>query len=912
MYPTSWQKTKSLVFKYFLNKEIETIEPGLNIKDAYEAILPFYPDTRLVKCQLSDKEGNQKIIFGLVRNNIFFRLDFNNGVIYTFNERFGINLNLETVIDYARFFFSFVRGRHGFFNILTAPEDIPVDKDEKKYAPNKPDISESLDFSCLTSDKRTETLTELVTPPKLKDQQNPDFFAIDVVILFKNNLFNSVVIIENNGMISLTDERVILENIPLQEQVPEIMIIEEAKEGPIKDNVSELLNEENKETTVNSRLALETICKTLLSEAILQSNKHIFFTSTNKESEIKNTFARFVNMVKNARPVVVFESKLPYFEMIIADMVIHSTGSTLRKIIPNLRGSQSTSIEIPSLFDGNLLVLPMHSFTGVSYENLVTHEITMTDSAVFIGCSSFQNLPESLRSLTDIILKIPDINATTFRKIFSELFSGQLDGLLNASSLGWTGMLLPNDIVQACRLNLGAEPSLKYLEERVNTRMKSVSPDQSPSLDDLHGLGEAKDIARDLIADIKMALEGSISWDQVDKGMLIIGPPGTGKTTLAKAIARECGVKFIVASASRWQSTEHLGQHIAAIMSDFALARRCAPSILFIDELDSVGSRNANDKNSFYSNMVVNTILQEIQGFSEKEKVIVIGATNLEQLVDPALKRAGRLERVMHVGYPTIDALAQIFNYYLNLQLENKEEENDIDNRELAALSFGLSGADIELIVRGAIRRARKENKQISQKHIIDEITGKPRDIANSRRITLEEMRRIAVHESGHALCQLLDPKNCDNIAYISIVPRSNNTLGFVVKIPSDSISYTRNDYIELLEVILAGRAAEEIIFGRDEISSGSGGNESSDLAKATHVAQDMIRKFGFGKNSGLYYSESPDNELKKEVKRLLESAYRSVLKKLKKNRPTLNRLIQVLIEKQEISGKELKHLLNN
>ena len=132
MYPTSWQKAKSLVFKYFLNKEIETIEPGLNINEAYEAILPFYPDTKLVKCLLSDNEGNQKIIFGLVRNNIFFRLDFNNGVIYTFNERFGINLNLETVIDYACFFFSFVRGRHGFFNILTAPEDIPVDKDEKK------------------------------------------------------------------------------------------------------------------------------------------------------------------------------------------------------------------------------------------------------------------------------------------------------------------------------------------------------------------------------------------------------------------------------------------------------------------------------------------------------------------------------------------------------------------------------------------------------------------------------------------------------------------------------------------------------------------------------------------------------------------------------------------------------------
>jgi ATP-dependent 26S proteasome regulatory subunit len=911
MYPKTWSQIESYNFNTLLKKEVEKITPSYSYKRSFEAELSFYPDTRLVKCQLSNAEGKEKYLFGLVRNNYFFPLNFSNDSIYGFNERFGIHLTPETVIEYTLFFFSYVRGKHGFFHILPSPSDLPLDREQKNeiiYCPSEEDPENKI---TVKPEAWANLFSKTILPPKIIEQPDPNVYNIETSILFKDSLFHAMVILETNGMIKLTGEKLVLENIPLVATEDNFIVPANIVAGPVEENVLNYSHPEQSIEPFKNKNVLLAISKTLLAESILQSNKHIFFTSANTTEEVDDTFRQFLNMVRKTRPVVVFESKLPYFEDLVADMLLGEKGNPFRKITPNLRGTQNMTLEVPPVSNDNLLVLSMHSVNGINNENLVTHEITTTDSVAFIGCSSFQKLPESLRSLTDIILKIPDINASTFRKIFTTLYSADQKQLSDSVSLSWTGMLLPNDIVQVCRLNLGAENTLKSLEERVNARMKSVSTDHSPSLDDLHGLGEAKAVARDMIADIKLALEGKISWNEVDKGMLIVGPPGTGKTTLAKAIARECGVKFIVVSASRWQSSEHLGHHIAAIMSDFELARRCAPSILFIDELDSVGARSSNTQHAFYGNMVVNTILQEIQGFSEKEKVIIIAATNQEQLVDPALKRSGRLDRVLNVGYPTVGALENIYNYYLKAQVSENKLNPDVNTRELACLSFGLTGADVESIVRGALRRARKDSSPLSKQHLVDEITGKPRDSSDSRIITSEEMRRIAVHESGHALIQLLNPESKDNLAYISIVPRNNGTLGFVANIPSELVYRTRENYTGILEILLAGRAAEELIYGKKGISSGSGADESGDLAKATNMAGNMIMKYGFGKKTGLLFQNITDGDTKNEIKKLLRTVYRSAFQRIRKNKDLLIRMVDILVEKQEISGNEMKEMLN-
>ena len=225
-------------------------------------------------------------------------------------------------------------------------------------------------------------------------------------------------------------------------------------------------------------------------------------------------------------------------------------------------------------------------------------------------------------------------------------------------------------------------------------------------------MGEARQFAEDLIEDIRAAQTGRIPWSAVDSGLLLIGAPGTGKTTLARAIAKDCGVKFVVASAAKWQSAGALDAHLSAMRADFAEAHRYAPAILFIDEIDSIGSReNLDDRNAVYQTEVINALLEQIQGINTTGSVIVIGATNYLEKVDPALRRSGRLDQVVEIPLPNIDGLQQIFEYYLARYREEGGEVGRVDTHALAQLTFGLTGADVESFIRGAARRARHADR---------------------------------------------------------------------------------------------------------------------------------------------------------------------------------------------------------
>ncbi len=526
------------------------------------------------------------------------------------------------------------------------------------------------------------------------------------------------------------------------------------------------------------------------------------------------------------------------------------------------------------------------------------------------------SLPGPLRLNRDMELVLPDLTGPVRDRVFTEVFGpGAVPG---PEGDLWTRYASALDLEKVYHAGARGVSAVQDLSERVQGRLTRMGATKGPALNEIHGLGEAKEHANAFIGDIKAYLAGSIPWSQVDRGMLLVGPPGTGKTMMARAMSREAGIRFIHASASDWQSANHLGEHVQAIRSSFAMARRYAPSIIFIDEFDSIGRRGFGGHNEFYHTAVVNAVLEELQGFQDREGVIVMAATNRLQGVDPALRRAGRLDRVVQVNYPNVQALAKIYEYYVGQQRQMGVDHGEVDFADLARMTFGQTGADVELYVRGAARRARGRTKpgervKVSHDDFVQEIMGSPIGESGAVRLSKEDMRRTAIHESGHALIQLTGPTKGANIAFVSVTPRADGTLGFVFTAPDERHVVTKDELFEDLRLLLGGRAAEEVIFGADNVSSGAGGpSPSSDLAQATRLLTAMLTQYGFSKKRGLVWTESDASkpDVQQEVRETLETLYRETVRRVSKNKRLLNRMVTILLDKQEITGDELRAML--
>jgi len=459
-------------------------------------------------------------------------------------------------------------------------------------------------------------------------------------------------------------------------------------------------------------------------------------------------------------------------------------------------------------------------------------------------------------------------------------------------------------------MKLRRDKAIAYIRSQVIERLNEVDPQRGLGLAQLYGLGEARQFAEDLIADIHAAIGGQLPWSQVDRGALLVGAPGTGKTTLAKAIAKDCGIRFINASAASWQAAgESLGPHITAIRKTFSEARRYAPSILFIDEIDSLGNRDefAGTHNAIYQTEVVNAVLEEMAGLDPTAPVIVLGATNREASVDPALRRSGRLDRLIRIPRPNSEALDHIYRYYIDSIASSTPPDPALNTAFLAQLSVGLTGADVERIVRGAARRARKAKRGLSQSDVQDEITNKPRGTDAFLIMTPAEIARTATHEAGHALAIFLSETKGSDIGFITVVPRDDGVLGFVVPLPDERAYLTRRDCEAKVEVFLAGRAAEELTYGEDGVSGGA----SNDLQAATELVTRMVTKLGLGGVRKLTWSESLKPGDVDLVESTLAQSYKNVLDKLRRNTAGLGTLTQALIDRQELSGDEVRAILS-
>jgi ATP-dependent Zn protease len=539
----------------------------------------------------------------------------------------------------------------------------------------------------------------------------------------------------------------------------------------------------------------------------------------------------------------------------------------------------------------------------------MAYDLSIQEVAAVIVCERFSLLPESLRNLVDIRLKLPNVDASVFEELFTRVIGQAPPADWRGTDDSWIKYLIPSDFEHPYRMKVDGKSALEYIRDQVRERLASIDPGEGVDLDQLYGLGEARQFAEDLIADIHAAMEGKIPWSRVDAGALFAGPPGTGKTTLARAIAKACGVKFIQASASTWMAnSEHLGNHIRNIRSTFSEARRYAPSILFIDEIDSIGNRERiSDRNNDYMTAVVNAVLEQIQGVNPEAPVFVLGATNHEDAIDPALKRSGRLDRVIQIPRPNAESLRQIYRYYIRSETAASAVADAIDTGRIGGLSIGLTGADVARIVRGALRRARRDGRPLEERDLIAELTGKARVNEGTVVLTEEELERVAWHEAGHALAAGLSSTKGADIGFVTVIPRGDGALGFVARTPDERKNLlTRKDYIEWIELCLAGRAAEQLRYGESEVSGGASG----DLQTATGIAVRMSSQLGLGPNQKLVWSESPTREGLQQAESMLGDAYDAILLKLTDKKASLEKLAAALMKKQELSGGEVREIV--
>lgn len=438
---------------------------------------------------------------------------------------------------------------------------------------------------------------------------------------------------------------------------------------------------------------------------------------------------------------------------------------------------------------------------------------------------------------------------------------------------------------------------------RLNEAKISKKNSRDLTLEQLHGLGEARSWAKAAITDIQAWKRGEIAWSAVSSAVALSGPPGCGKTTFAAVFAADAGLHFIGdATLAKWQSAGHLGDLLRAMRKDFAEARAQAPSCLFIDEIDSFPDRSGiTHSHRDYVVEVVNALLAEVDGIAGREGVVIIGASNDIGRCDPALLRSGRFDRVVQIGRPDIPELEKMFRVRLGNDLL------DEDIMPVAELAVGMTGADVERVVKDARRSARQDSARALilndlRKALVEE-DDRP-----------EELRwRTCVHEAAHVLIDVINFGPEDVFAR---TVKMQGSFGMSVRTNTAHPEGTVEEYRKRLEVMLAGRTGEQLIFGG--ASHGSGGTRGSDLQQATAMACAMIGSFGLAGPTPLTYLGTPRDaadflaftEVRAAVDRELSGVAQSCASKLKKNRHVLEAIARRLAQHGRIQGVEVAALL--
>jgi len=464
-------------------------------------------------------------------------------------------------------------------------------------------------------------------------------------------------------------------------------------------------------------------------------------------------------------------------------------------------------------------------------------------------------------------------------------------------------ILVPLVLVVAVLLMLAIQTDFKP-----TSRWPKVVRSIPNRFDDVAGQEEAKAELQEVIAFLRDSEAFTKVGARIPRGLLMVGPPGTGKTLIAKALAGEAGVSFMAVSGSDF-SAPLIGIAKGRVSKLFEQARKKAPCLIFIDEIDAIGRKRGGGGSAADREFeaTLNQLLVEMDGFNTTSGVIVIGATNRVDVLDPALLRPGRFDRQVHIGLPDIAGREAI----LNVHARNVKLAAGVSLASLAKGTPGFSGADLSnLLNEAAIFAAREGVEEVTREHL--EAARNKIIMGLERRslvISDEERRLVAVHEAGHALCACLLPAS-DKVHSATIIPHGQ-ALGLVMRLPEHDRFCIPVEKLEAdLIVAMGGRAAEEVVFGPKKITTGA----ASDIAHATNIVTKMVTEWGMSPAIGMVRvarsGESLPREVEQEIRRIIDEMYAAAKACIEDNRDALDALAEALLEHETIEGDEVRAIV--
>jgi len=501
-----------------------------------------------------------------------------------------------------------------------------------------------------------------------------------------------------------------------------------------------------------------------------------------------------------------------------------------------------------------------------------------------------------------------EIESTFLRDLFSWVFPILL-------FVGvWYFFMKKMGAQQAGFMTLGKNKAKIYMENELNVTFKDVA-----------GVDEAKQELIEVVEFLKNPGKFGELGGRIPKGILLVGPPGAGKTLLAKAVAGESGVPFFSLSGSEFVEM-FVGLGASRVRDLFVQAKEKAPCIIFIDELDALGKARGFGAVGGHDEreQTLNQLLVEMDGFDPKVGVILMAATNRPEILDPALLRPGRFDRHVLVDRPDKIGRVEI----LKVHLKNIKAAEDLDVEKLASMTPGMVGADLaNLVNEAALLAVRRDKKEVGMPDFEEAVERIVAGLEKKNRlINANEREIVAYHEMGHALVALSLP-GTDPVQKISIIPRGIAALGYTMQVPTeDRYLMKKTELLNKIASLLGGRAGEEIIFG--DISTGA----HNDLARATDIAKSMIKEYGMSDRLGQVYfarekrpqfldmgmreagdySDATAETIDNEIKAVIGTEYARALDILRSKKDILQKGAQLLLDKEKIEGAELKALMEN